>query len=132
MVARSMHDVWLSNAYVLGDEPGGTAVFVDAGLRSSRCSIRRAREPDASPTSCGRTGTPITSIHEDELCKRFRIGVVTGDRRHGRSRVRAMALPGHSDDGVAFVVNDELCFTGDVLFRDAVGGGDPARRARAP
>ena len=33
-----------------------------------------------------------------------------------------MATPGHSDDGVSFVVGG-LCFTGDTLFRDAVGGG---------
>ena len=37
--------------------------------------------------------------------------------------MRAIPLPGHSDDGVAFVVNDEVCFSGDVLFKDAVGGG---------
>ena len=37
--------------------------------------------------------------------------------------MRAISLPGHSDDGVAFVVNDEVCFSGDVLFKDAVGGG---------
>ena len=26
-----MHEVWLSNTYVVADEPGGTAVFVDSG-----------------------------------------------------------------------------------------------------
>jgi len=26
-----MHPGWLSNAYLIGDEPGGTAVFVDSG-----------------------------------------------------------------------------------------------------
>ena len=30
-VVRSMHDGWLSNAYLVYDEPGGTAVFVDSG-----------------------------------------------------------------------------------------------------
>ena len=38
----NMHPGWLSNAYVLGDEPGGTAVFVDSGARSSR-SLRSSR-----------------------------------------------------------------------------------------
>ena len=33
-----------------------------------------------------------------------------------------MPTPGHSDDGVSFVVNGEVCFTGDTLFKDAVGG----------
>ena len=31
IVARSLHPGWLSNAYVLGDEAGGVAVFVDSG-----------------------------------------------------------------------------------------------------
>ena len=31
IVGRSMHERWLSNAYVVGDAPGGTAVFVDSG-----------------------------------------------------------------------------------------------------
>ena len=35
----------------------------------------------------------------------------------------ALPTPGHSEDHLAFVVNDELCFSGDILFKDAVGGG---------
>ena len=31
IVERSMHASWLSNAFLLADEPGGTAVFVDSG-----------------------------------------------------------------------------------------------------
>src|SRR4029079_16248612 len=30
-VERSMHPDWLSNAYLIGDKEGGTAVFVDSG-----------------------------------------------------------------------------------------------------
>jgi hydroxyacylglutathione hydrolase len=37
--------------------------------------------------------------------------------------VRGLATPGHSDDMVAFLVEDAV-FTGDTLFKDAVGGGD--------
>ena len=44
--------------------------------------------------------------------------------------MEAIPTPGHSDDGVAFVVNGEICFSGDTLFRDAVGGG-PAEIVRA-
>jgi glyoxylase-like metal-dependent hydrolase (beta-lactamase superfamily II) len=35
-----------------------------------------------------------------------------------------LPTPGHSDDMVAFVVNEEAVFTGDTLFKDSVGGGD--------
>ncbi len=39
-------------------------------------------------------------------------------------RAESIATPGHTDDHVAFVF-DGACFSGDVLFKDAVGGGDP-------
>jgi glyoxylase-like metal-dependent hydrolase (beta-lactamase superfamily II) len=42
----------------------------------------------------------------------------------GGLRVQALLTPGHSDDMVAFVINDEAVFTGDTLFKDSVGGGD--------
>jgi hydroxyacylglutathione hydrolase len=49
----------------------------------------------------------------------------------GGLSVRALPTPGHSDDGVSFLVNEELLFSGDTLFRDAVGGGpaDEVRRS---
>ena len=31
LVQRSMHPEWLSNAYVVADTEGGTALFVDSG-----------------------------------------------------------------------------------------------------
>jgi glyoxylase-like metal-dependent hydrolase (beta-lactamase superfamily II) len=49
---------------------------------------------------------------------------VKGDLETGGLSIRALETPGHKDDHLAFVVNDELCCTGDVLFKDAVGGGD--------
>lgn len=123
LVARSMHPRWLSNAFVVGDEPGGVAVFVDSGAPLEPLLELVARER-LTPTHLLRTHAhPDHVEHEDELCERFGIGVVTGDLVTGGLGVRAIPLPGHSDDGVAFVVNDEVCFSGDVLFRDAVGGG---------
>ncbi len=41
-------------------------------------------------------------------------------------RVRALETPGHCDGHLAYLVNDESCFTADILFRDAVGGGPDA------
>jgi hydroxyacylglutathione hydrolase len=123
LVGRSMHDQWLSNAYVLGDAPGGTAVFVDSGAPLAPLLELVDRER-LTPTHLLRTHAHGDHVeHEDELCDRFGIPVVVGDLVTGALRVRAIALPGHSDDGVAFVVNEEICFSGDVLFKDAVGGG---------
>ena len=120
-----MHDVWLSNGYVLGDEPGGTAVFVDSGapLEPLLAFVERER---LTVTHILRThGHTDHVIGEDELAERFSVGVTTESVRTGGLDIRSVATPGHSEDGVAFIVGDELCFTGDTLFRDAVGGGDP-------
>jgi hydroxyacylglutathione hydrolase len=123
LVGRSMHERWLSNAYVLGDAPGGTAVFVDSGAPLEPLLELVGRER-LTPTHLLRTHAHGDHVeHEDELRARFGIPVVTGDVVTGGLDVRALSLPGHSDDGLAFVVNDTLCFSGDVLFKDAVGGG---------
>ncbi len=126
-----MHERWLSNAYVLGDAPGGTAVFVDSGAPLEPLLEVLERER-LTPTHVLRTHSHGDHVeHEEELRARFGIPVVTGDLVTGGLDVRALSLPGHSDDGRAFVVNDELCFSGDVLFKDAVGGGpaDVVRRS---
>ncbi len=125
LIARSMHDVWLSNAYVLGDEPGGTAVFVDSGAPLEPL-LGFVEEHGLTVTHVLRThGHTDHVIGEDELLERFGVNVVTGSVQTGALDIRAIATPGHSDDGVSFVVGDEAVFTGDTLFLDAVGGGDP-------
>jgi hydroxyacylglutathione hydrolase len=45
--------------------------------------------------------------------------------------VQALATPGHSDDGLSFVIDGGVVATGDTLFRDAVGGGDVAAVRRS-
>jgi hydroxyacylglutathione hydrolase len=127
LVERSMHDVWLSNTYVLADEPGGTAVFVDSGgpLEPLLAFVERER---LTVTHILRThGHTDHVVFEGDLRRRFDAEVTTGAVQTGGLDIRALPTPGHSDDGVSFVVGDEICFTGDTLFRDAVGGGDPVR-----
>ena len=117
-----MHPGYLSNAYVIADEEGGTAVFVDSGapLLPLLAAIERWR---AEPRYVLRTHAHGDHVeHEDDLRKRFGIDVVTGAVEAGGLRVEALPTPGHSDDHVAFVVNGEACFSGDILFLDAVGG----------
>jgi hydroxyacylglutathione hydrolase len=129
IVERSMDPRWLSNAYVVGDELGGVCVFVDSGapLGPLLEAVERER---LTPTHVLRTHShPDHVEHEAELTSRFGIPVVTGALETGRLRVEAIATPGHSDDGVAFLVDGEACFSGDTLFRDAVGGG-PADEVR--
>jgi glyoxylase-like metal-dependent hydrolase (beta-lactamase superfamily II) len=129
IVEKSMDDRWLSNAYVVGDEPGGTCVFVDSGAPIAPL-LEVIEQERLTPTHLLRThGHPDHVEHEEELTSRFGIPVVTGGLETGGLRVEAIETPGHSDDGVAFVVNGEVCFSGDTLFREAVGGG-PANQVR--
>jgi len=124
-----MHPSWLSNAYVLGDEAGGTAVFVDSGapLEPLLAFVERER---LTPTHLLVThGHADHVAGNDELVGRFGLEVTSGPVETGGLRVEALGTPGHSEDGISFVVGDELCFTGDTLFRDAVGGG-PAEGLR--
>ena len=125
-----MHPSWLSNAFVLADEPGGTAVFVDSGAPLEPL-LQVVKSERLTPTHLLVThGHADHVAGNDELVERFGLEVTTGAVEAGGLRIESIATPGHSDDGVSFVVGD-LCFTGDTLFRDAVGGGpaDEMRRS---
>ncbi len=111
---------WLSNAYLVADEPRGTAVFVDSGAPLEPL-LAKAREWAVTPTHVLRThGHHDHVAHEGELG----LPVARESLETGGLHIEAIPTPGHSDDMVAFVVNGTVVFTGDTLFRDAVGGGD--------
>jgi hydroxyacylglutathione hydrolase len=111
---------YLSNAYVVGDEPGGTAVFVDSGAPLGPL-LRFVDENRLTPTHVLRTHSHHDHVeHEAELG----LPVVTGPLVSGGLSVEAIPTPAHSEDMVCFVIGGELVFSGDVLFKDAVGGGD--------
>jgi hydroxyacylglutathione hydrolase len=115
-----MDAAWLSNAYIVADEPGGTAVFVDSGAPVVPL-LAKAGEWRVTPTHVLRT-----HAHGDHVAHESELGlpVVTGALSVGGLEIEAIPTPGHSDDMVAFVVNGSVVFSGDTLFKDAVGGGD--------
>jgi hydroxyacylglutathione hydrolase len=111
---------WLSNAYLVADEHGGTAVFVDSGAPLEPL-LRTAEEWSVTPTHVLRTHShPDHVAHEAELG----VPVARESLESGDLWIDAIPTPGHSDDMVAFVVNDAAVFSGDTLFKDAIGGGD--------
>jgi hydroxyacylglutathione hydrolase len=118
-----MHDRFLSNAYLVADEEGGAAVFVDSGAPLEPL-LRAAAEWRVEPSHVLRTHAhPDHVEHEGELG----LPVVRGALQVGGLDVEAIPTPGHSEDMICFVVNDELVFSGDTLFKDTVGGGDYER-----
>ncbi len=119
-----MDSGWLSNAYLVYDEPGGTAVFVDSGAPLEPL-LRVVEREHLTVTHLLTTHSHGDHVAGDsELTNRFGIPIVKEPVETGGLSIDALPTPGHSDDMLAFVVNGEAVFTGDTLFKDAVGGGD--------
>jgi len=116
-----MHPEWLSNAYLVWDEGTREAYFVDSGAPLEPLLDVVDRE--------GLTVTALLTTHthpdhvagDAELERRFG---VTGTRE--AEWAQSIPTPGHADDHITFVAGD-LCFSGDLLFKDAVGGGNAAQ-----
>jgi len=121
-----MHPEWLSNAYLVAAEPGGTAVFVDSGAPLQPLHDAVERE--------GLTPTHLLTTHDHgdhvagdaELQERYGVEIVKGPLEAGLLSIKALETPGHCEGHLAYLVDDEVCFTADILFRDAVGGGPDA------
>lgn len=126
-----MHEGWLSNAYVVGDEPGGTCVFVDSGAPVEPL-LGFVESERLTPTFLLTTHTHADHVANDDiLLSRFELRQSTGPVETGGLVVRALRTPGHAPDHVSFVVNDEACFAGDILAKDSVGGGSDVPTIRA-
>jgi hydroxyacylglutathione hydrolase len=113
-----MHPEWLSNAFLVWDEQSRSAMFVDSGAPLEPLLEMVERE-GLDVKHLLTTHTHHDHVAGDEELAR-RLGVRSAREAPG---VEAIPTPGHSDDHLAFVV-DGLCFSGDLLFKDAVGGGD--------
>jgi len=115
-----MHPRYLSNAYLVADEEGGSALFVDSGAPLE--PLQSAADSwGVRPEIVLRTHSHADHVeHEGELG----LPVKTEPVQVGGLQVEAIPTPGHSDDMLAFVINGEVVFTGDTLFKDSVGGGN--------
>jgi hydroxyacylglutathione hydrolase len=130
LIERSMSPEWLSNAYLLADEPGGKAVFIDSGAPLEPLHEVVERE--------GLQVTHLLTTHshsdhiagDNELVERYGLQIVKGPVETGGLHIQALETPGHADDHLAFVANDIVAFTADILFKDAVGGGPDAAPIR--
>ena len=126
MIQRVEHPDWLSNAYLVVDEPGGHGVLVDGNGVIEPLLERVDRE-----------GTEITHVlvthhHADhvvdveETAERFGVPVLRHpdlDRvTSGSLQIEAIPTPGHCADHLALLINGTDCITADVLFKGTVGG----------
>src|SRR4029079_3888266 len=96
-----MDTLRLSNTYLVADEHGGTAVFVDSGAPVEPL-LRAAEEWSVTPPHVLRTHAPATpEAHESELG----LAVARDSLQTGDLWVEAIPTPGHSDDMVRLVIH---------------------------
>jgi hydroxyacylglutathione hydrolase len=140
IVETSMHPQWLSNAYLVADEPGGHGVIIDSGGPSQPLLDAIERLELTIPLLL------LTHHHGDHVAENHvyqeRFGVEI--RAHpleaehlmdvdraiepgevvaiGGLRIDGLHTPGHTAGMLSFRVNDEAVFTGDTLFKGSVGG----------
>jgi glyoxylase-like metal-dependent hydrolase (beta-lactamase superfamily II) len=137
IVERSMDPQLLSNAYLVADRSGGTAVFVDSGapIEPLLAAVDRLEvHPTHLLTTHGhadhvanhtlledRYGLRVMAAPDEGLDGAENLGhgeiVEAGDLR-----IEALRTPGHTRGMLAFVVDGEAVFTGDTLFTGSVGG----------
>ncbi len=141
IVERSMNDDFLSNTYVVADEPGGHAVLIDAGgpvqpllefldrgqLTLTHVLLTHRHHDHISEVDKvleRHPGTPVL-IHELE---RHEVPAATGTMAAGEKivsgalEIEPIHTPGHTAGMLSLLVNGSDVFTGDTLFKGSVGG----------
>jgi hydroxyacylglutathione hydrolase len=141
IVERSMNDDFVSNTYVVADEPGGHAVMIDAGGPVEPLLEFLGRGPfelthillthhhhdhvsEVDKVLERYPGTPVL-IHELE---RERVPAATGTMEPGvvittgALEIEPIHTPGHTAGMLSLLINGTDVFTGDTLFKGSVGG----------
>jgi hydroxyacylglutathione hydrolase len=124
IIERSMHPGWLSNAYLIGDRPGGAAVFVDSGAPLEPL-LEAVEKHRLAPTHLLVThGHADHTAGNESLRRRFGLELIerAGARlQTGGLSIESLATPGHSADSLSFLIGG-VWFSGDTLFAGSVGG----------
>jgi hydroxyacylglutathione hydrolase len=138
-LTRSTHPGWLSNAYLVADGSGRTAIAVDSGaplgplleaLEAQNLALvailtthRHADHVAGHPALVRRTGATVYALRGEAEHIQGGLPLEDGETREwGGIRVRAIALPGHTEGHGGYLVEDVGLFTGDCLFAGSVGG----------
>jgi glyoxylase-like metal-dependent hydrolase (beta-lactamase superfamily II) len=142
IVERTENPTWLSNAYLVADEAGGTGILIDGneelgplleraerdGIEVSHILVTHPHHDHVAGLAEARErlGGPPLVAHPDaaaELDGEVSETLEDGDRLStGGLEVEALLTPGHAAGHVAYLVNGTDVFTADVLFKGTVGG----------
>jgi glyoxylase-like metal-dependent hydrolase (beta-lactamase superfamily II) len=140
IIERSMNDQFLSNAYLVGDEPGGRGVLIDSGAPPEPL-LEAIEKHDLTVEHLLLTHHHADHVAENHVYKE-KLGVeilahpleaqelMDVDRtiepaetvlQVGGLTIGALHTPGHTAGMLALLVEGEV-FTGDTLFQGSVGG----------
>jgi glyoxylase-like metal-dependent hydrolase (beta-lactamase superfamily II) len=134
-----MHPEWLSNSYLVGDEPGGSGLLIDSGgppeplleaverhdLTVERLLLTHHHHDHVSENAVykERLGLEIVAhpLEAEQLEDVDRTIDPEESLRAGELEVRPLHTPGHTAGMLSFLIGDDV-FTGDTLFKGSVGG----------
>lgn len=141
IVERSMSTGWLSNTYLVADEPSAAAVLIDAGGPVQKLLERIEAE------GLTLTHVLLTHHHHDHIAElgdvisrhpqaavlihpleRDLVPAATGALLPGEMiqtgglEIEPLHTPGHTAGMISLLINGTDVFTGDTLFRGSVGG----------
>jgi len=142
IVERTENPQWLSNAYLVADEPGGKGVLIDGnddlgplleraeqdGIEITHILITHPHADHIAGLAGAQErlgGVPMVAHAEalgeieDEVAETIGGGETLST---GGLEIEAISTPGHASGHVAFLVNGSDVFTADVLFKGTVGG----------
>jgi hydroxyacylglutathione hydrolase len=142
IVERTENPSWLSNAYLVADEPGGKGVLIDGNDELGPLLERAEREgieithvlvthPHLDHVAGlaearERLGDPPLVAHPEAAVElEEEVATTLGDGEKlttGGLEIEAISTPGHATGHVALLVNGSDLFTADVLFKGTVGG----------
>jgi glyoxylase-like metal-dependent hydrolase (beta-lactamase superfamily II) len=139
ILVRSWDPHDLSNAYLVGDRDGGTAVAVDTGaplpplleaLDASRltlaavlCTHRHGDHVSGNQELVRRTGASVFTSRVECPHVPGSVPIEEGrEHRFGSLVVRPVPLPGHTAGQVGYEIEGVGLFTGDCLFKGSLGG----------
>jgi hydroxyacylglutathione hydrolase len=126
IVERSMNADFLSNAYLVADEPGGHGVIVDSGAPPEPLleAVERLELTVPYLLLKERLGVEILAHPlEAALLTDVDRAIEPGEILEvGGLRIDGLHTPGHTAGMLNFRVNDEIIITGDTLFKGSVGG----------
>jgi hydroxyacylglutathione hydrolase len=141
LILRVEQSDWLSNAYLVFDEPGGCGVLVDSNSVTDPLAEVAEREGIeithlllthhhydhvVGPRALAdRFGAPIfaheltAELIDEKVDETFTDGSVI---ETGNLRIEVIHTPGHCADHCALAINGTDVLTADVIFKGTVGG----------